>query len=96
MKKIVAKVIASVLLVCGFCGHADATEERVAMSDKERIDVLLKQNLVLTEENARLRELVKRPKSGSELFSECMQATKGQGVMTVGTIASECRLLLKK
>lgn len=66
------------------------------LSDKERIDVLIRHNLLLTEEIGKLRELAERPRTAEELFAQCMQATKGQGAMAASSVGDQCARILKK
>lgn len=82
-----------------FLSASAMATEPVAMpaaSNQERIDMLIKQNLLLSEENARLRAFVDRPKTSEEVFAMCMQATKGQGAMAASSIGGHCIQILKK
>ena len=49
-------------------------------AELDRVRSLIRQNLMLTEENSKLREMADRPKSVEEVFAMCMQATISRGV----------------
>lgn len=68
-----------------------------AMSDKERIDSLIRQNQILAEDNATLRSQCEKPKTREEAFAACMQAAKGgSSPMAAESIGGHCDQLLKK
>jgi hypothetical protein len=67
-----------------------------AATDKDLIDYLLRQDQLHTEEIARLKEEVARPKSRAELFANCMQAARSQtSAMGAEAIGGHCDRLLK-
>ncbi len=90
----------TIITLLAFAMSASATAADHATpgpaDDKQRIELLVKQNQLLIEENSKLRELVDRPKSNEEVFADCMQATKGQGAMAANSIGGHCSQILKK
>lgn len=93
--------IAILLLASGFASAVCAAESRpestAPMSDKQRIDGLIRQNQMLMEENARLKGQGTRSRTKEEAFAMCMQAAKGQtSPMAAESIGSHCDQLLKK
>jgi hypothetical protein len=86
-------------LIVSFATHAaEANSANTSpMSDKERVDLLIRQNQVLLEENQRLKGQCERPKSREEIFASCMQAAKGEtSPMSAESIGGHCDQLLKK
>ncbi|MBV8657581.1 MAG: hypothetical protein JO142_07135 [Burkholderiales bacterium] len=97
MKNTMIILLMAVGIASGRCAAQGSTASSEQMSDKERIDSLIKQNAALTEENLRLRSLAERPKTREELFATCMRATKGEtSPMAAESIGEHCDQLLKK
>ena len=66
-------------------------------SDKERIEYLIRQDQLHTEEIARLKAEVDRPKTRPELFAACMQAAKSQTTaMGAEAVGEHCDKLWKQ
>lgn len=94
-------IIAALLISAGFASSACAAQDKLAsaapMSERERVDYLLKQNQMLMEENTRLRNLSDRPKTKEEAFAICMQAVRGEkSAMAVESVGGRCDQLLKR
>ncbi|MBV8465366.1 MAG: hypothetical protein JO218_05415 [Burkholderiales bacterium] len=91
-------LLMSVILAAGLACHAQAAEtSQAAMSDKERIDALIRQNQALLEENQRLHLQCTAPKTKEEVFAQCMQAAKGEtSPMAAESIGGHCDQLLHK
>lgn len=88
--------VASAALILSAAALAGEPPAPVPSGERERLDALIKQNLLLTEEVLRLRPLADRPRTNEELFAMCMQAAKGQGAMAASAIGSHCSQILKK
>jgi hypothetical protein len=89
---------ASVFLVGGLVSGAPAAEPAASgpsSSDKALIDYLVRQDQLHTEEIARLKAELARPKTRQEAFAACMQAAKGQSAMAAESIGEHCDRLLK-
>ena len=66
-------------------------------SDKERIEYLIRQDQLHTEEIARLKAEIDRPKTRPELFAACMQAAKSQTTaMGAEAVGEHCDKLWKQ
>lgn len=90
--------MAILLSLAGLLANAQAAEGVAApMTEKERLDILIKQNRLLTEENLKLRAQSERPKTKEEAFALCMQAAKGNdSAMAAESIGEHCDKLLGK
>lgn len=67
------------------------------LSERQRIESLIRENQSLMEANQRLRIEAERPKTKEEAFAACMQAAKGQtSPMAAESIGMHCDQLLKK
>ena len=96
MKSITAALLIAIGIVPGVCAAEGMPAPAAAMSDKERVDYLIKQTQMLVEENARLKSQCDRPKTKEEAFVACMQAAKGEtGAMAAESIGGHCDQLLK-
>jgi hypothetical protein len=66
-------------------------------SDKEKIEFLIRQDRLHTEEIARLKAELDRPKTRAELFAACMQAAKSQtSAMGAEAVGEHCDKLWKQ
>jgi hypothetical protein len=95
--------VAAVLLSCGLVASGVAAEVvaatalPAAASDKDRIEYLIRQERLHSEEIARLKAEVARPKSRAELFATCMQAARSQtSAMGAEAIGEHCDRLWKE
>lgn len=93
--------IVSILVASSAAVAAHAAESNPAaatqMSEGQRIESLIRQNLLLVEEIQRLRIDLEKPKTREEAFASCMQATRGQtNPMAAESIGEHCDLILKK
>jgi len=95
MKRTVFAMLITVSLISGLCAAQDPSA-MASMSDKERVDHLIKQNQILLESNARLASLAGRPKTPEEAFAVCMQAAKGTSAMSAESIGEHCAQILKR
>ena len=98
MKTLAAAFFLSASLVAGVASAdpAAATPPASTASDKERIEYLMRQDQLHTEEIARLKAEVARPKSRAELFTTCMQAARSQtSAMGAEAVGGHCDRLLK-
>jgi len=89
---------ALMLIAFGLASTVSPADDKPSpLSDKERIDALIKQNQMLIEDNMRLRAIAERPKTREEIFATCMQATKGEtSAMAAESIGEHCDQLLKR
>jgi Tfp pilus assembly protein PilN len=90
--------VVSVLLAAGLVSHAvaaDPAASAAASSDKALIDYLIRQDQLHTEEIARLKAELARPKTRQEAFAACMQAARGQSALAAESIGEHCDKLLK-
>lgn len=99
MHRILTVFLLSASLAAGLASAQDKTAvpdgARAAaapMSDKERLDALIRQNQQLMDENARLNAV---PKTPEQAFASCMQAAHGAGAMAAESIGSNCKRLLR-
>jgi hypothetical protein len=99
MKQFLALCALSVVLASNVRA-AEATAEAPpspSASDKERIDFLLRQDRLHTEEIARLKAEIDRPKTRAELFAACMQAARSQtSAMGAEAVGEHCDKLWKQ
>ncbi|WP_296001302.1 hypothetical protein [Rugamonas sp.] len=96
MKTIYAAVVIAASLMSGLCAAEEKATPAAALSERERVDYLLKQNQMLMEENQRLKALAGRPRSKEENFAVCMQAARGEtSAMAAESIGGHCDQLLK-
>jgi hypothetical protein len=98
MKTLFIALLLSGSLVAGGVSANPAAPARPASaaSDRELIEYLLRQDQLHTEEIARLKEEVARPKSRAELFANCMQAARSQtSAMGAEAVGGHCDRLLK-
>ncbi len=96
------RILTVFLLSASLAGLASAQDKAAApdgakaaaapMSDKERVDALIRQNQQLMDENARLHAM---PKTPEQAFASCMQAAHGAGAMAAESIGSNCKRLLR-
>jgi hypothetical protein len=97
MKNLILTLLIASGLPCGATSAQERTASAAPMSEHERIDMLLKQNHMLMEENSRLRSLADRPQTKEEAFAMCMQAAKGdKGAMAAESVGGHCDQLLKR
>lgn len=90
-------LVLSFCFACAANAAEPAAPAQAPMSDKERIDFLIRQNKALVDENERLHGLCERPKTKEEAFAACMQAAKGdKSPMAAESIGEHCDQLLKK
>jgi Tfp pilus assembly protein PilN len=92
------KSFAVLVLSAGLVSAALATEPAASApssSDKALMDYLIRQDQLHTEEIARLKAELGRPKTRQEAFAACMQAAKGQSAMAAESIGEHCDRLLK-
>ncbi|QDQ25382.1 hypothetical protein FNU76_02875 [Chitinimonas arctica] len=98
MKHAIAFLLIAASLAHG--AHAAPTNsvQAATLSDKDRIDLLIRQNTLLTEANERLiAQQREKPASKEETFASCMQAARGQtSAMVAESIGGHCDQLLKK
>lgn len=93
------KTIFTMLLLAGALASINcaAQDKPAPMSDKERVDYLIKQNQMLMEENARLRKESSLPRTKEEAFAVCMLAAKGEtSAMAAESIGEHCDHILKR
>lgn len=93
------KTIFTTLLLAGalVSTHCAAQDKPAPLSDKERVDYLIKQNQMLMEENARLRKQSNQPHTKEEAFAVCMLAAKGEtSAMAAESIGEHCDHILKR
>ena len=97
MPRTMAIFLVSSILSSGAHAAEPASAPPATMTDKERLDYLIRQNQLLTEDNSTLRTQCERPKTREEAFAACMQAAKGQtSPMAAESIGGHCDQLLKK
>ncbi|MFZ6649400.1 hypothetical protein ACO0LO_26985 [Undibacterium sp. TJN25] len=97
MKTIIAALLIAAGFVSGACAAQDSLGLTASMSERERVDYLLKQNQMLMEENTRLRSQSDQPKTKEEAFAICMQAAKGEkSAMAAESVGAHCDQLLKR
>ncbi|QNM96013.1 hypothetical protein [Chitinimonas koreensis] len=95
MKTTIAAFAAGTALLSAIAMAAD--QPTAPLSDRERVDHLIRQNQVLIEENARLKGLCERPRTKEDAFAECMQAAKGgTSAMAAESIGGHCDQILKR
>lgn len=88
-------LIASLIIASGLSAGACYAEPLAPMSDKERIDNLVRQNLMLIEENQKLKSARETPQTTQQAFAFCMQAAKGLGAMAAESVGGHCSKILK-
>jgi len=94
MKTIFTALLLTSALVSVNCA---AQDKPAPLSDRERVDYLLKQNQMLMEENARLRKQSNQPHTKEEAFAVCMLAAKGEtSAMAAESIGEHCNQILKR
>jgi hypothetical protein len=100
MKQLLAVFSMSALVLASSAFSAEAAPGAApgpTASDKERIDYLLRQDQLHTEEIARLKAEIDRPKTRAELFTACMQAAKSQtSAMGAEAVGEHCDKLWKQ
>jgi hypothetical protein len=97
VKTLTALFILASCLVSGAPAADPAATAATPVSDGQRIDLLIRQNQSLLEENQRLKGECARPKTKDEAFAACMQAAKGQtSPMAAESIGGHCDQLLRK
>jgi len=98
MKQMLSVLSLSVILVSNAFAADAATGTATApfASDKERIDYLIRQDRLHTEEIARLKAEIDRPKTRAELFAACMQAARSQtSAMGAEAVGEHCDRIWK-
>jgi len=97
MKQMLAMLSLSIVLVAHAAEPAASTAPPPTVSDKERIDYLIRQDQLHTAEIARLKAEIDRPKSRAELFVACMQAAKSQtSAMGAEAVGEHCDKLWRQ
>lgn len=97
MKTIYAAVVIAASLMSGLCAAQEKAAPPTTMSERERVDYLLRQNQMLMEENQRLKAQAGRPRTKEETFAICMQAARGEtSAMAAESIGGHCDQLLKR
>jgi hypothetical protein len=97
MKSFCTAMLFASALASVHCAAQDKPAPAGPLSDRERIDYLLRQNQMLMEENVRLKSLSSRPRTKEEAFAVCMQAAKGEtNPMAAESIGEHCDQLLKR
>ena len=94
-------IAAALLVTIGLLPCAAVADDKpassAAMSDKERIDSLIRQNQMLVEEQTKLKSQCEIPRTKEQNFAMCMQAAKGEtSAMAAESIGEHCDQLLKK
>lgn len=89
------RILTAVLVLSAMAAGVTAAQDKAPsspLSDKDRVDALIKQNQLLLDENARLNGL---PKTREQAFAVCMQAAKGTGAMAAESIGEHCKQVLR-
>jgi len=100
MKHLLAACSMSALVLASNAFSAEpavAATPGPSASDKERIEYLIRQDQLHTEEIARLKAEIDRPRTRSELFAACMQAARSQtSAMGAEAVGEHCDKLWKQ
>lgn len=88
-------MIACLLIATALASSATFAQSGAPMSDKERIDSLLRQNQMLMDENVKLRAARDTPHTTHQAFAHCMQAAKGLSAMAAESVGGHCSKILK-
>lgn len=89
------RILTVLLVLSGLAAGVSAAQDKAPaapLSDKDRLDAVIKQNQQLLDENARLAAL---PQTREQAFAVCMQAAKGSGAMAAESIGEHCRQVLR-